>query len=91
LNRTKLIGLKEGDIIVFVCEGTKEELKTTVTKVSIAESFRELYKQYGEKILPSECLTEEEKKDPPIVYDNILDYKEAIENGVEALGIEIAL
>jgi hypothetical protein len=35
------------------------------------------------------CLTEEELKCPWIVYDNILDYANAISEGYKALGIEI--
>lgn len=91
LNKTKFMDLKIGEEIIFVCDFNKEELKTIVTNITIGDSFKQLYEKYGDKLLPTEYLTDEEKKDPSMIYDSISDYKQALQNGIKALGIEIKL
>ena len=88
--------MKTGDTITFINEKFSQDeipdkITTVIESLIIADSFSELYSLYGDHLLPRECLTEEELKNPSIVYDNINDYKSAVENGVKVLGIRIKI
>jgi ASC-1-like (ASCH) protein len=88
--------MKPGDTITFINEKFSQDeipdkIMTVIESLIIADSFSELYSLYEDQLLPRECLTEEELKNPSIVYDNINDYKNAVENGVKVLGIRIKI
>jgi len=88
--------MKPGDIITFINEKVSsddipETVKTKIESLFLADSFAVLYDQFGNDLLPKECLHDDELLDPPIVYDKINDYKQAVENGTKVLGIRIRL
>ena len=80
--------LEPGDEVCLRCEGG-EMARAHVVALHRAPTFKILYERFGERLLPHACLTDAEQTEPWTVYDAILDYKEAIESGLEALGIEL--
>jgi ASC-1-like (ASCH) protein len=88
--------MKPGDTITFINKKFSEDeepdkITIVIESLIIVDSFTELYSLYGDSLLPRECLTNEELKNPSIVYENINDYKSAVENEVKVLGIRIGL
>lgn len=96
LYRNKYQLMKPGDIITFINEKFSRDdipdtVKTQIESLFLTDSFVMLYDQFGDDLLPKECLYGEELCNPPIVYDKINDYKQAGENGTKILGIRVRL
>lgn len=96
LYRNQCVEMEPGDVIQFICERLPgqtepEIIKCIITGLTVADSFRDLYNKYGEQLLPSYCLNGDEITDPPIVYDTINDYKDAVQRGTKVLGIKLSI
>lgn len=93
LYRNQIQQMKPKDKIIFICEKDQDEVADQIVvrirSIYVANSFRELYSLFGESLLPKKCLTEEELDDPCIVYDQINDYRQAVENGTKVAGINV--
>lgn len=84
LNKDKWSTINIGDLLTIKC-GNKEK-NCKIIAIHKEKSFKDLYEKFGEKLLPNECLEENEDYN---IYYNFYSKKDEKDFGV--LGIEIVL